>query len=454
MSWRNIPRKENFLPLFAEDWNAVVDALDDLYYMLHQWGRSGFDFTIYPKIGAYFDLGKPSLVWRNLWVQYIYTNSIFTNLIKGLEGRFKNLYVEELVKAKRGEFDELYLGGVPVQQVVGGGVGAVDHELKVMLNEIMVREITETKQKFIKVIEPSGARELCKPKDGYALVIKDWYLITNSTTGEITLVPLESLNPIAWLPADIIKQTMNQNMWLKLYQDEPLWVYWYNLIPYSKILATVNFYELYMGLVTKPPRFDPYDPCWMPSDGWTKLWDFDDPSEIDDFANIGSLYAYVEDSILKFNEPYGEVGYAVRVTTTDNFDRVAIAFRLPERVPQTDILTAFTIARQDGSKGMVIYVIISNNDPTKIFLLDMVSSTVVAIPYNGEWRLLLIDFVNKVARIYDQNHNVLGEITLTEESTTEVNYEIDVYDYNYYQVDTTNYGRLQNFVDWIAFHSP
>jgi len=31
MSFKGVPRKEDFEPLFADDWNAVVDALDQLY---------------------------------------------------------------------------------------------------------------------------------------------------------------------------------------------------------------------------------------------------------------------------------------------------------------------------------------------------------------------------------------------------------------------------------------
>jgi hypothetical protein len=32
MSWKGVPKKENYFPLFAEDWNLLVDAVDELYY--------------------------------------------------------------------------------------------------------------------------------------------------------------------------------------------------------------------------------------------------------------------------------------------------------------------------------------------------------------------------------------------------------------------------------------
>ena len=67
MSWRNIPRKENYMPLFAEDWNAVIDALDDLYS-----GKFGpIERDLVPARDKTFDLGKINKKWRNVFAQYI-----------------------------------------------------------------------------------------------------------------------------------------------------------------------------------------------------------------------------------------------------------------------------------------------------------------------------------------------------------------------------------------------
>ena len=34
MSWLGLGKKQDFVPIFADEWNTIIDALDELYNML------------------------------------------------------------------------------------------------------------------------------------------------------------------------------------------------------------------------------------------------------------------------------------------------------------------------------------------------------------------------------------------------------------------------------------
>lgn len=454
MSWKGVPKKENYMPLFAEDWNLVVDALDDIYNRMAGWSLQGFDFSLLPTKNKYFDLGSPSKMWRYVWAEYIYAEPIWTSFLEALKS-----YIHELrtltatiqnLKANRGDFETLYVGGQPIEAVAAG----VDPELKAMVSEILMREIAKTETKLVEVITPSGSTELYKPQIGYNVIVRDWYLITNSDTGEIKLIPLLSLSPIAWLPADVLKSAQAEGMWLQLYYDEPVWLYWYNLTPYSKILATLNFYELFLGFSAfYPSGFDPDDPTWAPAEGWTKVWNFLNMDDVKDYAfNDPNNYRYAAtlNGIVKFDTPSGDYGLLSHYKDAVTFSRVAITFKITNIDTENYDADALGAYIDDGSVAIGARIIIKPLISDKIYLSDYGSGAEVEIPYNGEWLLFLYDFNERKARIYDKNKQLLAEVMLTNAGTVSVESDAYAYDYNEFYFGTERWGTFRTQIDWIA----
>lgn len=241
MSWRNIPKKENYMPLFAEDWNSVIDALDDLYYQLRDWENNGFPFDIIPKLDLYYSLGSPNRRWLYLWVKYLYTDPLFTDDLIANTGTIGKLYIKELLEANKGVFDQLYIGGKSIQELIEEG--SLSKEVKVFLSEEILKETTSTKTKIVKITQPSNAKEIFKVPKGTKIIVKGWHLITNSKKGEIKLLPIKTLIPIGWMPVSIIKVLEAKGMEFELEENDAIWIYWENMTPKSKLFILLNLYE-------------------------------------------------------------------------------------------------------------------------------------------------------------------------------------------------------------------
>jgi len=67
MSWKGL-RHKGIEPLFPDEWNAVVDALDELYF----YGPAFFGRDIVPLADAKQDIGKPDKRWREGWFVRMY----------------------------------------------------------------------------------------------------------------------------------------------------------------------------------------------------------------------------------------------------------------------------------------------------------------------------------------------------------------------------------------------
>ncbi len=361
MAWRGVPKKEAFMPLFAEDWNLVVDSLNDLYGWL--WLPLGRNLI--PEKDAYFDIGSYYYRWREIWGLRGYFSSVFADLVKSLYGIFTQ-YVQSpeirsnyallsqylqspevrssyallsqylqspeiratrailsqylqspQITGTRGDFTQLYIKGSPIEEVavavktlqdiytsiwpyfdavymvglpkkrflsthsvfayaqqvftdvlylagqpfpVGiyaaiqyfypealnqlyGIIGQPEQEIKVLLSEKLVREIEETESHFIDTSTQSSPFILPVPPPFTNIVIKNWYILTNSTTGDIQLRSVYLNDLIGWCPASVVRQAGNQNMWLPLYYDDYLQLLWFNLYLYSQILLQLTVYK-------------------------------------------------------------------------------------------------------------------------------------------------------------------------------------------------------------------
>lgn len=366
MSWKGVSKKEAFMPLFAEDWNLVVDSLNDLYALL--WGPVQHDLI--PSADGVFNLGSYYYRFRNLFALNAYFSSLFSSLIQfyyqtGIWSVL-SLYLQtpELratrsilsqyiqtpeiradrallstylqspqllaswailsqyllstqVTGTRGDFTQLYVKGTPVE-ALGGAVktltdiytdiwpaldlvyriglpnkrflwiqslygyisqiwtdalylagqsfpvglyaaieqfypeaynqlfsiaGQTTQDIKVLVSESLAREIMETKTYTVDTSQQSSPFILPAPPPFTNIVVKNWYLLTNSTTGDIQLKTVYTGDLIGWLPASQIRQTGNTDLWLPLYYDDYLQLLWLDLYLYSLIFLQITLYQ-------------------------------------------------------------------------------------------------------------------------------------------------------------------------------------------------------------------
>ena len=349
------------MPLFAEDWNLVVDSLNDLYGWI--WLPIARDLI--PASDAYFNIGNYYYRWREIWGLRGYFSLLFPDFIRSIYGIFLQYIQAPELRADRslltaylqapevrstrglissyiqapelradrtilsqyiltpqatvtrGDFTQLYIKGTPIEQVavavktleniytsiypaitdvyllgrpdkrflsshvafayaqqvftdwlylagqtfpVGiyasiqylypdalnqlyALIGQPEQEIKVLLSEKLVREIEETQSYFIDTSTQSSPYILPPPPPFTNIVIKNWYILTNSTTGDIYLRSVYLSDLIGWCPASHVKQTANTNMWLPLYYDDYLQLLWFNLYLYSQILLQLTVYK-------------------------------------------------------------------------------------------------------------------------------------------------------------------------------------------------------------------
>ncbi len=198
-----------------------------------------------------------------------------------------------------------------------------------------------------------------------------------------------------------------------------------------------------------PPRIvnasgiDPNDPTWMPAGGWDKIWEFETDAELTDFAT-DQQYASVSDHRVVFEPPSGSYGYIERDITDGGISKVAICLKdIVSSVTDIHMVAGVDVIVDGNLYSVSIYTVAG--DPSKLELYDEVSGTSVHFTNPGDWIVLVVDLVNKIARVYDRNKNVLAEVTLSPSSTTQTGYWVYVEEDNEsdYTIDDVE-------VDWIA----
>jgi len=188
---------------------------------------------------------------------------------------------------------------------------------------------------------------------------------------------------------------------------------------------------------------DPNDPEWMPEDGWTTVWEFKDPAELDDFANSIKEDAYVENDVVKFN-PQEDDRACIERYVDSIYKKVAICLK----VNVIFTVGSYSIIEgtiQDGTYLHSILLTTIADDVTKLRLVDWGSATSIVFDNPSDWMIVIIDYVNEIAKVYDKNKNVIAELNITPESYTTTGSRIQVCEENH-----TNFIVNDVEVDWIA----
>lgn len=196
--------------------------------------------------------------------------------------------------------------------------------------------------------------------------------------------------------------------------------------------------------VTNASGIDPNDPEWRPEDGWTTIWEFKDPAELNDFANYSRFSASVENDKLIFNPPEGDYGQAYRIVSSI-YRKVAVCLKVKVlQVADIEDMILHT-AVADGSNEYTPSLYTVANDTTKLKLLN---GSVIIFDNPEDWIVYVSDIDNGTIRIYDKNKNVLAETEQAPAESTELGSMIRIIEDNY--PTSALYVVTDVEVDWIA----
>jgi hypothetical protein len=427
MSWKGVPKKENYFPLFAEDWNTLVDAVDDLYYMLQlvpQMIPPAGPFTqgyvagdLVPFLDAYYNLGSANLRFNQAWV--------------------KTLYVEDPLKVEY--MDQLTQYAREIKSTLDS--------VSALVNSALARDLWQTYPLEIQFQYPDGVLEVFRPPKYYQTILRGWYSVSTAASGLGRLRGAVSLKPIGLIPFTETQIQVN-DVFIPLYYDEPLLLYYSNadIGSYLSLLLNIML-QLTTGTVRNASGLDPDDPAWAPPDGWTKVWEFKSPSELDDAFTTMAFVSVGNDQLL-FDPPSGTWASVERYVTGRYYKKVAICVKMLEYNTiggYPNILSGDSYQADTG--GIDYYVNLPVGSPGLI-LGDNVSGREITIPLPQDWFVIVAEYIEGgggYLRVYDNNKNLLGEL------------QLDRYlpgrsrEYIYLRSDRdTEYGTWIISVDWIA----
>ncbi|MCI4408758.1 MAG: hypothetical protein JHC26_06675 [Thermofilum sp.] len=482
MSWRNVPKKENYFPLFAEDWNALVDAVDDLYYMLQALPPSstggplvgGFVYgDIIPWLDLYYSLGNPTHRFLNVWAKNIYADPIWTTTLYASN----NILVNNKPVLKDGDPISIYdiqnqaqnvLSNI-LQQYVTGPLNDYKNQVinqlvtiqsllqntNTLINSHLARELYETYSYMFQFNYPNGVIPLIIPQPGYHSIIRGWYAISTGTSGLGQIKGSYSLTPVGLIPFSISSLSF-PDTFLGLYYDEPLLFYYNNVSIGTYLHLMLNIIQEWTGISLYDPSFiNPYDPTWTPPDGWTYVFRFIDISEVSQAFNYTSGYEVVSDGILQWNIPSGKSASVERYINGQSWKKIAVCLRINigkvaqdqsnviyfNPTPSTDMYFGVGLHVKAGSSTMKIKDWMSGGGDWDPPIYDFT-------PPN-DWFVIVMDVTSKQSpyfSIYDRNKNLLFQLALQKSSIT------SVYEDLYFDIENeTSFGTWDIKIDWIAF---
>lgn len=206
MSWKGVPRKENYFPLFAEEWNLLLDAVDELYATCLKSIKGYVEGDLYPREHAKYDLGKDDLRFKNVF-------AVFGDFSGDVRVRGSSVVTEDCLATL-----EAYMS---------------------RLVEIEEEEAAEGQAFFYEITSADGGVALGVAEPGVAKKLVAAHLVHSSDTGEVWLSGSEEPNkPLLWAPASVKRVAFDT--WLRLGVGEDLCLYWRNASIGSKVHVVVR----------------------------------------------------------------------------------------------------------------------------------------------------------------------------------------------------------------------
>jgi hypothetical protein len=444
MSWKGVPKKENYFPLFAEDWNLLVDAVDELYYMLQTLpaGAAGLLVGGYlygdllPAVDSAYSLGSPDLQFLNVYARNVFADG------KPVLKDGDPVYVADLLPQAQDTLKSV-IAGTPVSAYVSDLLPQAQNTLKnVLINSVLARDLWETVPLLIQFDAGDGVLQVYAPPVAYRTMVRGWYAVSTATGGLAQLRGAVSLTPVALIPLSVPSVSV-PNIFLRLYYDEPLLLYYSGATLGSYLQVLLNVLMEWTGVsLLDPSCISPLDPLWTPPDGWTYLYRFASADEVGQAFNFPSGYEVVENGVLGWNPPSGETGGVERSYGDRSWKKVAVCLKVkvssvaadysdviyfnPNIAPDSGVSVEFNVVAGRTSLDIMGYEFTPPDD----------------------WIVIVVEnYPEQPAylRIYDRNKNLLFQLQLTKFATSVTAEEM------WFEVhNNTSYGTWDIQIDWIA----
>jgi hypothetical protein len=398
---------------------------------------------IIPWLDLYYSLGDPTHRFLNVWAKNIYADPIWTTLLYASNNVFVNnkpvlkdgdpISIYDIQSQAQGVLSNL------VQQYVTGPLGDYKEQIlsqlqqiqttlqntNALINSHLARELYDTYSYMFEFDYPSGVLELFSPKPGYQSIIRGWYAVSTGTGGIANIKSKYSLTPVGLIPVSVPTLSF-PNMFLGLYYDEPLLLYYDSVSLGTYLQLMLNVLQQWAGIsVNHPSEVDPV-PFPAPV-GWEIFFDFLSPDEL----KAPTWYTYqlkvfeVHDNMLSLRGIAGGSGYCVYSNESIHSTKVVAVFRLRD---VTGNLPACVLDFMVYSLGKYVDVFIRrgtlNPDGTiTTSIYDYIGGTTLAsdiVLRQGEWYVFMYDYTSNTVTLMDTKGNVLASGTPTQETTTDV----------------------------------
>jgi hypothetical protein len=320
----------------------------------------------------------------------------------------------------------------------------------VLINSVLARDLWETVPLLIQFEAGDGALEVYSPPFKYRAVVRGWYAVSTGAGGSAQLRGAYSLTPVALIPLSVPSISVS-DIFLRLYYDEPLLLYYSGVTLGSYLQVLLNVLNEWTGVsVIDPSCLDPNDPLWTPSDGWTYVYRFKGAEEIAQVFNWPGSYVKVENGVLKYNVPPQGMDGSERYITGQSWKRAAACIKLKiieAKQNYSNIIyfnPAFTPDREVG----VGFDLVAGSTSVKITDWYPWPGTSYDFTPPDDWFVIVVDNTpdqTPYIRIYDKNKNLLFERVLTLNATPWI------YEDLFFEVhNDTDYGTWNIEIDWIA----
>ena len=427
MSWKGVPKKENYFPLFAEDWNLLVESVDELYYMLQTRVQAlvgGYVVSdLNPLVDSLYSLGSRNLRFLNVYA--------------------RNVFVDDKPVLKDG--DPIY-----VEDLLPPARETLKH---ILMNTVLARDLYETKSIELCFEASNGVLEVFVPPNFYTTIVRGWYAVSTGTSGVARLKGAYSLTPVALIPLSVPAISV-PDIFLRLYYDEPLVLYYSGASLGSYLQLLLNVLEEWTRVTVRPPPgnvsgINPYDPAWMPPDGWTHVWEFTDPHQVNEAFNFPCKREVVEGGVLSWALPEGMSAGAERFIENQSWTRAAVCLKINimEVLADYGSFIYFNPVPTTNDFAYVDFNLTAGS--TDVTVVDGVGTGSATFTPPDDWIVIVVENVpggSAWCRVYDRNKNIIAEVGLEKRTTVPPAYEDMWFEVH----NATADGTWDIDIDWIA----
>lgn len=281
MSWKGVPKKAEYTPLFADEWNTLVDAVDELY----AYGPASIGRDLVPTQDARFDVGREDRRFNNVYALFGHFSEQVTvqgkRVLKDgdpisiayIYQQAKQTITEAIDEAKitpHTESIDYYIQQIKseLEQIktklddVGARVKLLETQAKQDLKDIIAQSLfyvyilaqakaldvdtLRTEQGdswFIDTEVETSPKLLVSPSLGKRIATRSWSIMTDATGGDIFIRFANTMKVIGWLPASIRRFAGKDRIIIRGERDEPIFAYWEGVSAGARILIQLAWKE-------------------------------------------------------------------------------------------------------------------------------------------------------------------------------------------------------------------